>query len=181
MKKAVLLPVCIILLMMAVILPAAGADNTTTQAITSEQTPVTTAPNITAGPVITEKPEATPGSTESPDTTIEPQLTKEEAIFWATLGIFTSFIIPVLKRYAVQVAAKLRKTPNADVDQWQEIWKAISPYVATTLLSLFVAVVIVASLYSAKTPMPGWYVPFLAGYAWDSTIQKIKPGKDDPA
>jgi hypothetical protein len=179
MKKVVLLPVCIILLMMVVILPAAWADNTTIQPVASVQSTVTTAPNSTTGPVITEKPDATSGSTENPAAPEEPQLTKEEAIFWAAVGIITSFIIPVLKKYAVQVT-KLRDTPNA-VDPWQEIWKAVSPYVATTLLSLFVAVVIVASLYSAKTPMPAWYVPFLAGYAWDSTIQKIKPDKDDPA
>lgn len=173
MKSAVSLLAVIFLLVIVIIAPAIAADdagisvqptNTTSQPagnVTSTVTPSTAAADANAA--------------EKTDTTEETKLTKEVAIFWAFLGIFFSFAIPVLKTYAVKIVKRLRKTPDAEVNTWQEVWKAASPYLATTLLALFVAVVVVASLYSAKTPMPDWYVPFLAGYAWDSTLQKLNP------
>lgn len=174
MKSVVSLIAVTLLLVIMIIAPAIAADVTGTS-VQPTNTTSQPAGNAVTGTADQPADAADSGTAEKADTAEEPQLAKEEAILWAFLGIFFSFAIPVLKKYSVQIVKKLREPSGGSVNALQEVWKAASPYLATTFLSLFVAVVVVASLYSAKTPMPGWYVPFLAGYSWDSTLQKLNP------
>jgi len=187
MKSPVIHFIGLLLLLIMIILPAGAANESGTAA-----QPTATAENVTAAESVTPAGTATtakPGTAE-PDAVNESGTTDtsgsaegtplmlQEAILWAFVGIFTSFIIPVLKKYAAKVIGVAKG--NQTVDHWKEFWDAVSPYVATTLLSALMAVVVVAILYSENTPMTQWYVPFLAGYLFDATVQKVKPGKDDP-
>jgi hypothetical protein len=80
------------------------------------------------------------------------------------------FAIPVLKKYPAVIIGATRK--SAQEDNTTVLWNAVSPYLATTLLAALMEVVLVAVLHSEGTDMTHWYVPFLAGYLFDSTIQK---------
>ncbi len=79
-------------------------------------------------------------------------------------GVAISVILPVLR-------ALLPRPPKtlAVVDRWERI----RPYVATGLFSLIVAVLIVAAMGSR---LDSWSTALIAGYTWDSTLQKLTTG-----
>jgi len=184
MKRAVLHLIAVLVLMILIIPMVIAAEDSSAS---SEPAPFAGTVTV-SGTNSPQEPEETPDSDialdTTPDTTGVPDTPEEQnipdwfAIVCAAAGVLTSFIIPVLKQYAIQVKKILKNTEDS-VDHWKELVKAASPYIATTLLSCLMAVVVVAVLLSEDTPMPHWYVPFLAGYLFDATVQKIKPTKDD--
>jgi len=52
-------------------------------------------------------------------------------------------------------------------------WETARPYLATGLFSLVVAVLIVAAM---GDELDSWQTALIAGYAWDSTLQKLTTG-----
>jgi hypothetical protein len=77
-------------------------------------------------------------------------------------GIIISVVLPILR-------ALLPKPPKTG---GPPLWEVIWPYLALGAFSLVGAILIVAA--SGET-LKDWRAALLAGYAWDSTLQKLKP------
>lgn len=79
-------------------------------------------------------------------------------------GIVISVLLPLIR-------ALLPKPPKALAGgTW---WPRIRPYVATGIFSLIVAMLIVAAMGKS---LDSWSTALIAGYAWDSTLQKLTTG-----
>jgi hypothetical protein len=60
----------------------------------------------------------------------------------------------------------------ASGESWlTRVWRVATPYLVTGLFSALAALLIIAFLGQQLT---GWRTALLAGYAWDSTIQKLR-------
>ena len=79
-------------------------------------------------------------------------------------GIVISVLLPLIR-------ALLPKPPIALASETK--WKRIRPYVATGFFSLIVAVLIVAVMGDR---LNSWSTALIAGYTWDSTLQKLTTG-----
>jgi hypothetical protein len=87
--------------------------------------------------------------------------------FWVMLGIIISVLLPImwtqLKRYfPVSATSKL---PIAS------IWTVVKPYVILGIASGLTSILIVAFL---SDQLADYRAALLAGYAWDSTLQKLR-------
>jgi hypothetical protein len=80
------------------------------------------------------------------------------------LGIVISVVLPILR-------AMLPK-PLESRGTARGIWEIAWPYLVLGVFSLVGAVLIVAA---AGDTLKDWRAAVLAGYAWDSTLQKLKP------
>lgn len=81
------------------------------------------------------------------------------------LGILISFFLPVIKQFII--------TPGKGKSREQyrgEIWLKIRPYVMTVVFSLLVGLLVFAFI----DDLPDWKAALIAGYAWDSTLQKLR-------
>jgi hypothetical protein len=81
-------------------------------------------------------------------------------------GIAASLIIPTLSKLLplpgrVPLTAAILTT----------IWRVAQPFVGTAALSVVVATIVLASARGAGL---AWYDAVLLGYAWDSTLQKLR-------
>ena len=81
--------------------------------------------------------------------------------FTCAVGIVISVILPILRA--------LLPKPLDPPANWP--WEVIRPYVVLGLFSLVGAVLIVAASWES---LKDWRAALLAGYAWDSTLQKLK-------
>ncbi len=79
-------------------------------------------------------------------------------------GVVISVLLPLIR-------ALLPKPPAALA--CGKTWEGIRPYVATGVFSLVVAVLIVAALGDR---LDSWSTALIAGYTWDSTLQKLTTG-----
>ena len=79
-------------------------------------------------------------------------------------GIVISVILPLIRAF-------LPKPPKALSGETK--WERIRPYVATGFFSLIVAVLIVAVMGDR---LDSWSTALIAGYTWDSTLQKLTTG-----
>ena len=79
-------------------------------------------------------------------------------------GIVISVLLPLIR-------ALLPKPPKALASEMK--WEKIRPYVATGFFSLIVAVLIVAAMGDR---LDSWSTALIAGYSWDSTLQKFITG-----
>lgn len=94
-----------------------------------------------------------------------------QTYLWCAAGVALSILIPVLAR-AVRSSFDLG-SPAARGRTARILglmWRVMRPYVALAALSLTVAAVIVA-MFGEALGDPG--AALIAGYAWDSTLQKI--------
>ena len=86
--------------------------------------------------------------------------------FVCAVGIVISVVLPILR-------AMLPKPPKDVVGRpMGDVWQAAKSYIILGLFSLVGAILIVAA--SGDT-LKDWRAAILAGYAWDSTLQKLKP------
>jgi hypothetical protein len=83
------------------------------------------------------------------------------------LGVFISVVLPVLRQALPKPDAKTMDESTV----FQRIWKYTRPYLLTTLFSLIVGLLLVAFL---RDQIADWRAGLLAGYAADSTLQKLK-------
>jgi hypothetical protein len=88
---------------------------------------------------------------------------------WCALGIVISVILPVLWQAVRRYFPAANALGGGGVAG--TLWNAIKPYVVLGIASLVTAVLIVAFLGDQLTTMKA---ALLAGYAWDSTLQKLK-------
>ncbi|MER8728982.1 hypothetical protein NKH28_03935 [Mesorhizobium sp. M1227] len=89
---------------------------------------------------------------------------------WCLLGILISVVLPILWAY-VRSQFPL---PNADQKGLGEIvalWDLVRPYAALGVASALTAVLVVAF---AGENLTDFRAAILAGYAWDSTLQKLR-------
>jgi len=86
---------------------------------------------------------------------------------FCTLGVIISILLPVLR----QALPQPRATTAGISAILPRIWKVAKPYLALGLFSLLVAILLVAFLQDQLTD---WKAALLAGYAADSTLQKLK-------
>ncbi|MEO1032210.1 MAG: hypothetical protein AAFX55_12435 [Bacteroidota bacterium] len=77
-----------------------------------------------------------------------------------TLGIILSIILPLLR-------AQLPSAGNRSVTNFKTYAK---PYLIVGLFSILTSLLVLAFVY---TPDLVWRDALLAGYAWDSTLQKL--------
>jgi len=79
------------------------------------------------------------------------------------IGILISIVLPILRKQ-LPVPAALAAAPSP-----------AKTYIVIGLFSLLTAVLIIA-FGGAATNDWKWYTAILAGYAWDSTLQKVIKG-----
>jgi hypothetical protein len=81
------------------------------------------------------------------------------------LGIVISVLLPILRQSLPRPT-----TAVAPESFLGDLWKVARPYLALGLVSLLGAFLIVAFLGDS---LMDWRAALVAGYAWDSTLQKI--------
>jgi hypothetical protein len=79
------------------------------------------------------------------------------------VGIVISVVLPILRQY-------FPKATNPAVAEESKMWPIAKPYVALGIGSLLTSILIMAF---AGDSLNSWKAALLAGYAWDSTLQKI--------
>lgn len=94
---------------------------------------------------------------------------------WCVLGIAISVVLPILwqsvYRYFPKQSLALRGEPGLVAPIVLDIWKIVLPYLLLGLASAMAAVLIIAILGDTITD---YRAAILAGYAWDSTLQKFR-------
>ena len=88
--------------------------------------------------------------------------------FAVALGVAISVVLPLIR-------SVLPKPPSAL--QGKTYWQIAKPYVYTGIFSLIVAVLVVAAM---RDQLDSWQAAVLAGYMWDSTLQKATTGNLQP-
>ena len=88
--------------------------------------------------------------------------------FAVALGVVISVVLPLIR-------SVLPKPPSAL--QGKTHWQIAKPYVFTGIFSLIVAVLVVAAM---KEQLDSWQTALLAGYMWDSTLQKATTSNLQP-
>jgi hypothetical protein len=83
-------------------------------------------------------------------------------------GVAISVLLPLIR-------ALLPKPPSALRNG--KYWEIAKPYVATGIFSLIAAVLVVALM---EGQLDSWQTALLAGYMWDSTLQKATTGNVQP-
>lgn len=95
-----------------------------------------------------------------------------ELYFAAAAGVAASILLPIMVG-AVREQFKAAQ-PAARTSRWTRlirvVWPPLKKYMLLLCFSLVMALVIVAVL---GKKIQTWDVAFLAGYAWDSTLQKL--------
>jgi len=84
---------------------------------------------------------------------------------YVVVGIVISFILPILR----QAIPKTTRALGAR-GFLQTIWPIAKPYIIILIFSLFSAILIVAYIGDTLTD---WRAALLAGFSWDSLMQKI--------
>jgi hypothetical protein len=92
--------------------------------------------------------------------------------FWLTYllvvaGIVISVIYPILRQALPRPPAKAAGVPGL----MPRIWNAARPYIATLILALVTAPLIMGFL---GDKLDNWASALLAGFAWEATIEKVK-------
>lgn len=82
---------------------------------------------------------------------------------YCVAGILVSIVLPLLRRLLPKPAAL-----TLDLSPWKR-------YLGIGLFSLITAVIVIAFGKSSVASWL-WYDALLAGYAWDSTLQKVVNG-----
>ncbi|HEX8707401.1 MAG TPA: hypothetical protein VF723_03990 [Pyrinomonadaceae bacterium] len=88
---------------------------------------------------------------------------------WCVLGILLSIVLPILRRL-MPVPAPVGQGLEGQASYWSVVWPKIRPYVIVGLFSLLTGIIIIAF---AGQSLADQRAAILAGYAWDSTFQKL--------
>ncbi len=86
---------------------------------------------------------------------------------WCALGIAISVLLPILWQI---VYSYFPKPPTVAAPDWEAVWQLVKAYLILMVASLLTAILIVAILGDTLTD---YRAALLAGYAWDSTLQKF--------
>lgn len=96
-----------------------------------------------------------------------------ETYFWCAVGIVISVLLPILWE---AVHRSFPKPAPRDLgagapEVLEKFWNVVKPYVWLGIASLLTAILIVA--FMGET-LKDYRAALLAGYAWDSTLQKLR-------
>lgn len=88
---------------------------------------------------------------------------------WVILGVAISVVLPIVRH-------ALPATPSGALEAaappvWVRIWREARPYLALGLFSCIVGLLVLAAM---GEQILDWRAALLAGYASDSTLQKLK-------
>lgn len=83
-----------------------------------------------------------------------------EVYGFVVIGVAISVVLPILKRLL----------PTAKQAGIQGVWVKIKPFIVIGAFSLLTGLLVVALLGNS---VGDWRAALLAGYAWDSTLQKL--------
>lgn len=114
----------------------------------------------------------TPGATQNP-----PVLTPRQAYVWVCLGILLSIVLPMLRVLLPSPPAGGKAVAGETRSYFQRVWPVLKPYLVVALFSALTGIIIVAF---ANESLKVWHVALLAGYAWDSTLQKARGTDTNP-
>lgn len=93
-----------------------------------------------------------------------------ETYLVCALGIVISIILPILRKSLPQVSDGGERGGEIFLAR---VWRVARPYVVIGIFSLVAGLLIVAF---AGDLLKDWKTALLAGYAWDSTLQKVTRG-----
>lgn len=91
---------------------------------------------------------------------------------YVALGIVISVVLPILRK---SIPTPSRDSRFAGKGFRERLWPIAKPYVMLGIFSLLAAIIIVASLGDTLTD---WKLAVIAGFSWDSLIQKAGQGTD---
>jgi hypothetical protein len=83
---------------------------------------------------------------------------------WCVVGILVSIVLPILMQLLPKPAGSAKQSLAT-------FWEQAKPFVIVGLFSLLTGLLIVAFTWGT---LKDWRAALLAGYAWDSTLQKLK-------
>lgn len=86
------------------------------------------------------------------------------------VGIVISFILPILRQKIPPPAAQIARRLDRVHDFLIRSWPTVKPYAVILAFSLVSSILIVA--YVGDT-LADWRAALLAGFSWDSIMQKI--------
>lgn len=100
------------------------------------------------------------------------QTTQQPLSFWRIylycfIGVIVSFVLPIVIKYTKDLGR------TRDRDQYLEV---IRPYAGLVVASVCITFIIIAYSLSQGAIFTQWYMPFLGGYTFDATLQKLKEG-----
>ena len=90
---------------------------------------------------------------------------------WCALGIVISVILPIIWEAVYRYFPKTPTTNETIPPTLIAFWRIVMPYLLLGLASLLTAMLIVAFVGDQLTSIKA---ALLAGYAWDSTLQKLR-------
>jgi hypothetical protein len=92
---------------------------------------------------------------------------------WVAVGIVISVILPIIWAAVYRYFPKPAPAGGtaAVAPAMLDFWRIVAPYVLLGVASLLTAILIVAFLGDKLTDFKA---AILAGYAWDSTLQKLR-------
>lgn len=90
-------------------------------------------------------------------------MTGFEIYLFCVVGILVSIVLPILR-------GLLPKPLGIDATGQTAFWIFAKPYLIVGLFSLLTGLLIMAFTWGSVND---WRAALLAGYAWDSTLQKI--------
>lgn len=90
-----------------------------------------------------------------------------ETYLSVVIGIAISIILPILR----QALPQPKGGPAGMEGVFSRLWPIAKPYLVLGVFSLLVGLLIVAF---AGEALGDWRTALLTGYAWDSTLQKLK-------
>ncbi len=99
-------------------------------------------------------------------------LTTLQIYLWCVLGIIVSILLPILRGLLPRPAGAVVANAAA-MGFLSALWDHAKPYLVVGLFSLLTGILIVAFTYGT---LKDWRAALLAGYAWDSTLQKLTKG-----
>ncbi len=85
-----------------------------------------------------------------------------QAYGYVALGIAVSLVLPILRA--------MLPAPPSPKALFVGLWPKASPYVIIGMVSLVAALLVLAVV---EDPFTDWKSALLAGYMWDSTLQKL--------
>jgi len=86
---------------------------------------------------------------------------------WCVVGILLSIVLPMLKRLMPKVEPGVSE---ARASYFSVVWPKIKPYVVIGIFSILTGIIVIAF---AGDSLADERAAILAGYAWDSTLQKL--------
>ncbi|MBL7222451.1 MAG: hypothetical protein ISS72_01230 [Candidatus Brocadiae bacterium] len=96
-----------------------------------------------------------------------------ETYLWCAVGIIISVVLPIVWEVVYRYFPK--PTPSAEPAAARAalgaFWRTVKPYVLLGIASLLTAILVVAFLGDT---LKDYRAALLAGYAWDSTLQKLR-------